>query len=112
MKDVFQNVSLKQMAIDIPYILYAGLRAKQFGNTYIFPYLANDSTLINQSSNAAEWGNGDAEGGFMESLKAAANHAIGMVGGIATSLAGSQAAAAEVFPAPSWQGPGSNKDKI
>ena len=48
----------------------------------------------------------------MESLKNAMQHAAGMVAGIATSLAGSQGTIAQIFPAPSWGGPGSNKDKI
>lgn len=56
--------------IDIPYILYCGLRQKLYGNTYIFPYLAKNSTIINQASNASEWGNGEGGGGsIMEKLK-------------------------------------------
>lgn len=35
----FEKVELKTAAIDIPYILYIGLRRKQYGNTYIFPYI-------------------------------------------------------------------------
>ena len=50
---------LKSMVVDIPYILYCGLRKKLYGNTYIFPYIVNSSTIINQASNQSEWGKND-----------------------------------------------------
>lgn len=109
-KEKFGEITLKEAAIDIPYILYAGLRTKQFGNTYIFPYIANNSTVINQSNNASEWGNGEGGGGLLDMLKSAVSSISNLVGGIASSLMGSQAQAANLFPAPSWSN--NNKDKI
>ena len=38
-KNAFEKVPLKMQVVDIPYILYCGLRKKLYGNTYIFPYL-------------------------------------------------------------------------
>lgn len=47
-KEVFKDVlEPKMQVIDIPYILYVGLRKKQFGNTYIFPYIVDNGTIIN-----------------------------------------------------------------
>lgn len=60
-KDVFEKVDIKTAVIDIPYILYCGLREKQWGNTYIFPYIVNSGTVINESSNESEW-NGESTG--------------------------------------------------
>ncbi len=55
-KDIFTNIPLKPMVIDIPYILYFCLRQKVYGNTYIFPYIAPTGTVINEASNESEWG--------------------------------------------------------
>ncbi len=71
MKEKFGEITLKQAAINIPYILYAGLRTKLYGNTYIFPYIVSSGTVINQASNASEWGNGEGGGGLMDMLKGA-----------------------------------------
>jgi hypothetical protein len=38
-KEIFHDIPLKPMVIDIPYILYFCLRQKVYGNTYIFPYI-------------------------------------------------------------------------
>ena len=38
-KEIFNDIPLKPMVIDIPYILYFCLRQKVYGNTYIFPYI-------------------------------------------------------------------------
>ena len=47
-KEIFHNIPLKPMVIDIPYILYFCLRQKVYGNTYIFPYIVQSgSTIIN-----------------------------------------------------------------
>lgn len=46
--EAFEKVNFRTAVVDIPYILYCGLRAKQYGNTYIFPYIAQSgSTVIN-----------------------------------------------------------------
>ena len=88
---IFENVDLKTAAIDIPYILYAGLRAKQYGNTYIFPYITQSgSTVINQSSNDAEWGNTEGKG-ILGTVKDMINGAASMIGNIAMNAIGSQA---------------------
>lgn len=39
MKEIFTDIPLQPMVIDIPYILYFCLRQKVYGNTYIFPYI-------------------------------------------------------------------------
>lgn len=51
-KGIFGEVDARKQVIDIPYILYAGLRQRQYGNTYIFPYLADSGTVINQAGNS------------------------------------------------------------
>lgn len=51
LKKSFEDISLYKAAIEIPYIFYIGLRKRQFGNTYIFPYIATPSTVINSASN-------------------------------------------------------------
>lgn len=51
-KEIFNDIPLKPMVIDIPYILYFCLRQKVYGNTYIFPYIAPTGTVINEASNA------------------------------------------------------------
>ena len=38
-KEIFNDIPLQPMVIDIPYILYFCLRQKVYGNTYIFPYI-------------------------------------------------------------------------
>ena len=109
-KEVFHNVTLKQAAIDIPYLLYCGLRQKVYGNTYIFPYIVQSgSTTINSASNASEWGNGEGGGGLLETLKGMINSAANLIGGIAAGITGSQAKVANLFPAPTWGGPGNDK---
>ena len=70
-KERFSDVLLRTAVIDIPYLLYCGLRMKMYGNTYVFPYIVSNSTIINQASNASEWGNGEDGGGLMEALKGA-----------------------------------------
>ena len=66
--------------------------------------------MINQSNNASEWGNGEGGGGLLDTLKNAIGSITNLVGGIASSLMGSQAQAANLFPAPSWSN--NNKDKL
>ena len=80
---------MKTAVIDIPYLLYAGLRKKVYGNTYIFPYIVSDSTVINEASNDSEWGNGEGGGGLMEGLKNAISGIANLVGGVAIGLTGS-----------------------
>ena len=41
----FVDISFQKAAIEIPYILYCGLRNKVFGNTYIFRYSDNTASL-------------------------------------------------------------------
>lgn len=105
------NISFQKAAIEIPYILYCGLRNKVFGNTYIFPYIVQSgSTVINQASNASEWGNGDGGGnGLIATLKGIMQKGLGMVGGLAIGVTGSQGRVANVFPAPTWSGQGEEK---
>lgn len=98
-KDKFQNVSTKLSVIDIPYVLYCGLRKKMYGNTYVFPYIVGNSTVINEASNQSEWGKGT---GLIEQLKGAIESVGQMLGGIAASAMGSQARGATLFPAPTW----------
>ena len=106
-KKVFYGFGPDKQVIDIPYLLYVGLRKKMYGNTYIFPYIVDNSTLINSASNNSEW-NGES-GGLFGMIKKLASTAADMVGGIATSLMGSQAKVANLFPAPTWGGMGSDK---
>jgi hypothetical protein len=87
--DKFIDISPEEMVIDIPYALYCGLRTKVYGNTYVFPYIAGNSTVINQASNDAEWGNGDAGSGPLAALKKMAGAALSVVGGMAMNLLGS-----------------------
>lgn len=88
MKKSFQDVDIKTATIDIPYILYCGLREKQWGNTYIFPYIVDSGTVINESSNASEWG-GEQGAGWLNWIKGLAKSATEMIGGATTSLVGS-----------------------
>jgi hypothetical protein len=86
----FRNVGVKDLVIDIPYALYCGLRSKVYGNTYIFPYIVQSgSTVINQASNASEWGNGEAGEGALGALKNMASTAVRLIGGLAANLTGS-----------------------
>ena len=101
-KDIFHNIPLKPMVIDIPYILYFCLRQKQYGNTYIFPYIAPTGTVINEASNASEWGKDES---IFGKIKDMFKGAVEMVGNLAVAAAGSQGKVANIFPAPSWQGP-------
>lgn len=87
-KKTFQDVDINTATIDIPYILYCGLREKQWGNTYIFPYIVDSGTVINESSNASEWG-GEQGAGWLNWIKGLAKSATEMIGGAATSLVGS-----------------------
>ena len=110
-KEVFKDVlEPKMQVIDIPYILYVGLRKKQFGNTYIFPYIVDNGTIINQASNASEWGDANG-GGLIDGLKKMIDSAVNIVGGFAVGLTGSQARPASLFPAPTWNG-GNGGDKV
>ena len=106
-KEVFEKVDIKTATIDIPYILYCGLRNKQWGNTYIFPYIVDSSTVINESSNESEW-NGEGSG-FLEWIKNATQGITNFIGGAATSLTGSQAMPADLFPAPTWSNKSTEK---
>ena len=107
-KEIFNDIPIKPMVIDIPYILYFCLRQKVYGNTYIFPYIAPTGTIINEASNASEWpapGQGDS---IVSKLKGMVQDVAGMVGGIALGMAGSQGKVVNnLFPAPSWEGPSS-----
>lgn len=104
-KEKFHNITLKQAAIDLPYILYCGLRKKLYGNTYIFPYIATNSTVINKASNDCEWNGGG--GNFIKDM---IQKIASFTGGIASMMMGSQAQAANIFPAPSWEN--NNTDKV
>ena len=103
-KEIFNDIPLKPMVIDIPYILYFCLRQKQYGNTYIFPYIVENGTIINEASNASEWGDpqNTGLGGILKNLISGAAR---MVGDLASTAIGSQAKAATLFPAPSWEPP-------
>lgn len=103
-KAIFHEIPLKKMVIDIPYILYFCLRQKQYGNTYIFPYIVQSgSTVINEASNASEWGKDEGIFGVIKDFVAKGAE---MVGNLAVAATGSQAKVANLFPAPSWKGPG------
>lgn len=105
-KEIFQTADTKiaqKTVIDIPYVLYAGLRQRQYGNTYIFPYIATSSTVINEASNTAEWEKG--QGGLIEGLKTMLSNIAGMAAGLAAGAIGSTAKGADLFPAPTWGGP-------
>jgi hypothetical protein len=80
-----------------------------YGNTYVFPYIVSNSTVINQASNASEWGNGDEGGGLMEQFKGILQGMANFVGGLATAMVGSQAQVANLFPAPTWSNKGAEK---
>lgn len=85
----------KNQVIDLPFKLYHKLKAKLYGNTYIFPYIPKENP-ITQSSNKSEW---NEEGGILQALtsglQGAVNGAAGMLGiGIA-----------KPFPAPTWKLP-------
>lgn len=54
-KDTFEKITMEDQVINIPYVLYCGLRKKMYGNTYVFPYVVTSSTVINESSNQEEW---------------------------------------------------------
>ena len=98
---------LKSMVVDIPYILYCGLRKKLYGNTYIFPYIVNSSTVINQASNQSEWGKND--GSIIGQIMDGIQDAMSMIGGITSGVMGSQAQSANLFPAPTWKLNGDDK---
>lgn len=108
-KNAFAKVPLKMQVVDIPYILYCGLRKKLYGNTYIFPYLVSEdgSSVINQANNTSEWGG---EGGSItKMIKGAISDVAEAVGGVALGLSGSNGAVAKLFPAPTWSGTGDDK---
>ena len=107
MLEIFQLADTqlaKKTVIDIPYILYAGLRQRQYGNTYIFPYIANSSTVINEASNSAEWDKGNGSS-LIEGLKSVIGNIGKMAAGLAAGAVGSTARGADLFPAPTWGGP-------
>lgn len=86
-KDIFTNIPLKPMVIDIPYILYFCLRQKVYGNTYIFPYIVQSgSTVINEASNESEWGERDS---LVGKIKDMIKQGAEMVANIATAASGS-----------------------
>lgn len=87
-KDTFENISLGTMAVDIPYILYTGLRKRMYGNTYIFPYIIENGARIQESSNDGEW-NPPGKDGIAGFFKNMLQGAVNMVGGMALSAAGS-----------------------
>ena len=88
-KKTFVNITLDKAALEIPYTLYCTLRAKQYGNTYIFPYIVDSSTIINSASNASEWGNGETTGSLMDYFKGIVSNIANVAGGIATAITGS-----------------------
>ena len=94
----------------MPYVLYIELRKRVYGNTYVFPYIVDGNTPINQSSNDSEWGNGEDAGmGIGQMVKNIINSGVNAIGGLAMGLTGSQARPTNLFPAPTWKGPGSEK---
>ena len=103
-KEVFHNIPLKHAVIDIPYVLYAGLRQRQYGNTYIFPYIVNSGTTINEASNESEWEKGN-NGGLSGIIKGAMEGVTKAIASFASATAGSDARGADLFPAPTWGGP-------
>lgn len=108
-RDAFESVDLKMQVIDIPYILYCGLRKKLYGNTYIFPYLLSEdgSSLINQANNTSEW-NGKGSS-LVNMIKGAISNAADAVAGFSSMVTGSNAQFANLFPAPTWGGQGEDK---
>ena len=106
-KEKFQNLNLREAAIELPYILYCGLRRKLYGNTYVFPYIVTSGTIINQASNDSEW---NEKGGMMQGLKDLFQNAVNLIGDVAAGLLGSQAQTADLFPAPTWSN--KNSDKV
>ena len=106
-KEIFYGFDPKMQVIDIPYLLYCGLRKKTYGNTYIFPYIVESGTTINQASNDSEW-NGN-NGGILGMLQGFLGGFVEQVGGFAASLTGSQGRPiANLFPAKNWGGMDSN----
>lgn len=83
-----------EQVIDMPYVLYHRLKAKLFGNQYVFPYNPKDFALAT-SSNAEEWGGTGILASLTSGLMQATNGLTGMLGfGVATP-----------FPAPTWKLP-------
>ena len=60
-----------------------------YGNTYIFPYIVNNSTLINGASNESEWDSKNAS--FSDSLKNAIQGIANAIGDTAAGVMGSSA---------------------
>lgn len=85
-KEIFNDIPLKPMVIDIPYILYFCLRQKQYGNTYIFPYIAETGTVINEASNESEWGKDESIFGKIKDMVA---QGAEMVANLAAKASGS-----------------------
>ena len=80
--------------IDMPFVLYHRLKAKLYGNQYVFPYNPKDFALA-QSSNTEEWGGEGILSSLAGGLMNATNGLTGMLGfGIA-----------KPFPAPTWKLP-------
>ena len=102
---------MREAVIELPYILYIALRKRLYGNTYIFPYIVNSGTLINQASNTQEWINGNG-GGIWDWIKSTVSGLSAFVGNFATGAMGSQARAANLFPAPTWKGADSNSSGV
>ena len=93
-KEKFAEIPLPEMqVIHIPFKLYHKLKAKLYGNTYVFPYIPKGNP-ITVSSNDSEWNeNGGLLSGIQNSLLGAANGITGMLG----------VGVAKPFPAPTWK---------
>ena len=87
-KEIFHDIPLKTMVIDIPYILYFCLRQKVYGNTYLFPYITTTGTIINEASNDSEWNETSASGLF-GGLKNMISGVAGAIGNLALKVSGS-----------------------
>lgn len=99
-KDTFEKITMEDQVINIPYVLYCGLRKKMYGNTYVFPYVVTSSTVINESSNQEEW-NGK-ENFILNGIQELGSH----IGDWMGTLTGSMASGSKkLFPAPTWDGP-------
>lgn len=94
-KDAFVTLDdpLEQV-ITMPFVLYHRLKAKLYGNQYVFPYNPKDFALA-QSSNTEEWGGEGLLSTLTSGLMNATNGLTGMLGfGVA-----------KPFPAPTWKLP-------
>ena len=107
-RNFFKSFDKMQLVVDIPFFLYVGLRNRVYGNTYIFPYIVDSGTVINQASNLQEWG-AAGSGSIMQMIKEGIQSVTEFVGGAALGLIGSQAQVANLFPAPTWSNKNSEK---